>query len=146
MAYQNPYAAYRETSVKTASGGKLIVMLYEEAVRQLESAENLFSEGDKLPPASIEKLNKCIVKTQEIITELQVSLDMDKGGEIAQNLLSLYTFFNQQLMQANISHDSSKLKSVRTMMTELLSAWRTAAETTSTGNVQPARQNIDISL
>ncbi|MCQ2983159.1 MAG: flagellar export chaperone FliS [Treponemataceae bacterium] len=144
MAYQNPYAAYKETGVKTASGGKLIVMLYEEAVRQLELAESLFTDGEKLAPAGIEKLNKCIVKTQEIITELEVSLDMDKGGEIAQNLLSLYTFFNQELMQANISHDKTKLGSVRKMLSDLLGAWRTAAETTSASGQQ--RQNIDISL
>ncbi len=146
MAYQNPYAAYKETGVKTASGGKLIVMLYEEAVRQLENATGFFSENDKLAPASIEKVNKCIVKTQEIITELQVSLNMDQGGEIAQNLLSLYTFFNQELTMANISQDKKRIDSVRKMLADLLGAWKTAAETTTAGNQQITRQNVDISL
>ena len=108
MAYQQAYSAYKETSVKTASQGKLIVMLYDEAVRQLSMAVTLFKSNDKVAPQNIEKLHNCIVKVQDIITELQVSLDMDKGGKIASNLMALYVFFNQQLLDANITQNKEK--------------------------------------
>ena len=101
MGYTKAYNAYKETNVKTASQGRLVVLLYEEAVRQLTLASSLFSEDSNLPVQNIERFGKSILKSQEIITELQVSLDMEKGGEIAKNLMALYIFFNRQLTDAN---------------------------------------------
>lgn len=144
MAYPSAYTAYKETGVKTASQGKLIILLYEEACRQLKSAEELFQEGDKLLPQNIEKLNKCIVRAQEIISELMVSLDMDKGGEIAKNLMALYVWFNQQLLDANINRSKAKLASVHKMMSDLCGAWNTAVETTAPVAAPESHSSIDI--
>ena len=47
-------------------------------------------------------------KTQAIITELEVSLDMEKGGEIAKNLMALYVYFNEELMNAGINKNKEK--------------------------------------
>ena len=79
------YNAYRQTGVKTASQGQLVVMLYEEACRQLEKAANYLKPNNTIEPRFIESLGQSLQKAQDIITELQVSLDMEKGGEIAQN-------------------------------------------------------------
>ena len=62
MAYNNPYAAYKQTGVKTATQGKLVVMLYNEAVKQLNSAINWFNSEGKVDPSHIEKLNTNILK------------------------------------------------------------------------------------
>lgn len=145
MAYQQAYSAYKETGVKTASQGKLIVMLYDEAVRQLAIAVTLFQNNDKVAPQNIEKLHNCIVKVQDIITELQVSLDMDKGGEIASNLMALYVFFNQQLLDANITQNKEKIISIKEMMVQLRDAWEQASEKATAAAPAPQmRSSIDI--
>ncbi len=124
MAYTKPYAAYKQTGIKTASKGKLIVMLYEGAVQNMNAALHLFDENKKLPVKSIEKFHNHVVKTQEIITELMVSLNMEDGGEIAQNLMSLYRFFNKELMDISMSHDYEKLEAIDKFMGELCDSWR----------------------
>lgn len=144
MSYTNAYTAYKQTGVKTASQGKLIVMLYEEAVRQLGTAISLFGPDDKVEPGNIEKLNNCIIKTQEILTELMISLDMDKGGEIAKNLMALYVFFNKELLDANVNRKKEKIESVHRMMDELTKAWITAVESTAPVAPPVSRPNIDI--
>ncbi len=119
MATFNRLSAYKETRIKTASGGKLILMIYDEAIRQLNIAqEDLENDSYKL-----DNVSNSIIKAQDLITELIVSLDFDKGGEIASSLFSLYMFFNQQLMDANFNKDIELLKKVRTYLTDLRSAW-----------------------
>jgi flagellar protein FliS len=133
MAYNMAYSAYKKTGVQTASRGKLVVMLYDEAVRQLGIAESFFEADGKVKPRNMDKLNAAILKTQEIITELIVSLDMTNGGnEIARNLLSLYNYFNRELFDANITQNKEKLSFVRSMMNELRGAWAQAERTTQT--------------
>lgn len=133
MAYPNALSAYRETRIRTASQGQLIVMLYDEAVKQLDLALEILAleTNGKKDPARIEKLNAAVVKAQEIITELMASLDFDQGGEIARNLFSLYNWFNRELLQANIAHDADRIKSVRSMMDELRGAWHEVVAKTS---------------
>jgi flagellar protein FliS len=125
LAYTNALSAYRETRIKTASQGQLIVMLYDKAVQHLDRGLELMemnSKGKK-DPGKIEEINKSILKAQEIITELSVSLDFEQGGEIAKNLFSLYTWFNQELLEANIKQDSRRAVIVRNLLGELKAAW-----------------------
>jgi flagellar protein FliS len=115
-------------------------MLYNAAVRQLDEALFLLKTneiGGKKEPGKIEKIGKAIVKTQEIISELMVSLDFEQGGDIAVNLFSLYTWFNRELMEANISQDAKRISIVRNNIDDLRNAWQeivstTAFETTGT--------------
>ncbi|MBQ0002362.1 MAG: flagellar export chaperone FliS [Treponema sp.] len=144
MGYNNAYNAYKETNVKTASQGRLIVLLYEEAVKQLTLASSLFDTAAQLPVKNIEKFGKAVLKTQEIITELQVSLDMEKGGEIAANLMSLYIFFNKELTDANIKKNKAKIDSTLKMMKELCETWRQAAETSANAQPVQVRQALNI--
>ncbi len=143
----NPYAAYQDTGIKTASQGKLVVMLYQGAIRELSAANDCFSldattRQETIKPPLIEGFGKHILKAQEIIGELQVSLDMEKGGEIAKNLMSLYVYFNQELSAASITKDKKKLTFVLDMMRQLSSAWETAANSTQTTNVAHPALNI----
>jgi len=125
LAYTNAISTYKETRVKTASQGQLIIMLYDEAVKHLDRGLeyfNLNSKGKK-NPGNIEKISKAILKAQEIITELTVSLDFEQGGEIATNLFSLYTWFNKELLESNIQQDPRRITAVRNQLSELRSAW-----------------------
>lgn len=117
--YTNPLKAYKETNIRTASQGKLIVMLYEEAIRQLDIAIHELENKTR----QLDIVHNAIVKAQDIVTELMVSLDFEKGGEIAKNLLGLYLFFNRQLLEANIRKDPAMLKDVRKLLQELRDAW-----------------------
>lgn len=115
----NPVSAYKETAVRTASGGKIVVMLHDEAIKQLDSAIALLEVDTK----ELDRVSNAILKAQDIITELMVSLDFDKGGEIAPKLFGLYRFFNDQLMEANIQKEASPLQSVRNFLEELRDSW-----------------------
>jgi flagellar protein FliS len=141
MAYTNALSAYRETRVKTASQGQLIIMLYDEAVRQLDTGLDLLGRNlpEKKDPGSIERISRAILKTQEIITELMVSLDFDQGGEIAKNLFALYTWFNHELLEANIHQDLKQITVIRGMICELRSAWsEIIAKNTAEGIGRPS--------
>ena len=87
--------------------------------------------NDKLKASDIEQFGIHLQKTQAIITELQVSLDMEKGGDISRNLMSLYVYFNEELMDATISHNKQKIEFVLSKVDELADAWRTIANSTA---------------
>ena len=144
MAYQNAYAAYQKTNVNTASQGRLVVLLYEGAVKHLKSAINLFGQDDKLKPGDIEQFGIHLQKAQAIITELQVSLDMEKGGDIARNLMSLYVFFNEELMDATISHNKAKIEFVLKMTDELAESWRIIANSTANAPAAKVQSVLNI--
>jgi len=134
LAYTNAISTYRETRVKTASQGQLVIMLYDEAVKNLDRGLELISlnTGEKKNPGNIEKISKAVLKAQEVITELTVSLDFEQGGEIAKNLFSLYTWFNKELLEANITQDIRRITIVRNQLSELRSAWTEIAAKSST--------------
>lgn len=132
MTTYNQLNAYRETNIKTAGQGRLIMMMYDGAINHLRKAADIMPDGHK----KFDSLNAEIVKAQDIITELMVSLDFEKGEDIAQSLFSLYMYFNNQLMQANMQKDSEALDTVLTMMIELRSAWGEIATQTQVAHPQ----------
>lgn len=146
MGYNQAYSAYQKANVTTASQGRLVVLLYEAAVKNLNSALVLLDPEDKLKPGDIESFSKFIQKTQAIITELQCSLDMEKGGEIAKNLMSLYLYFNSELTSVIFNHSSEKIKFTINMMNELLGAWRTASNSVANApaNTSMRQSTLDI--
>lgn len=131
MSYQNAYTAYQRNNVNTASQGRLVVLLYEGAIKHLNGALSLMEEDDKIKACNIEQFGIHLQKTQAIITELQVSLDMEKGGDISKNLMSLYMYFNEELMDAAINHKKTKIQFVLKMLTELADSWRMVANSTA---------------
>jgi len=146
MAYTSPVSTYKETKVKTASQGQLILMLYDEAVKQLDRGLELLGQdtGAKKNPDNIEKISKAILKAQEIVTELTVSLDFEQGGDIAKNLFSLYTWFNKELVESHISHDIRRITQVRNQLSELKSAWAEVAARNSSETAGKAVTGVNI--
>jgi flagellar secretion chaperone FliS len=144
LAYKNASSTYKETKIKTASQGQLLIMLYEEAVRQLSMAIEMLelkNENKKIHD-KIEKINKAIMKAEEIITELMVSLDFDQGGDIAKNLFALYSWFNKELLEASISQDVERIKNVRNMFGELQDSWKKIVHTVESENREAVGLNI----
>lgn len=144
MAYSNAYTAYQKTNVSTASQGRLVVLLYEGAIKQLTAALSYINSDGKVIPANIEKFGICIQKTQAIITELQVSLDMEKGGEIAKNLMSLYLYFNEELVDASITKNRKKIEFVLNMMSQLVASWRVVANSTANAPAAKIENSLNI--
>jgi flagellar secretion chaperone FliS len=135
----NRLNAYRQTSVKTASQGRLIVMLYDEAIKQMVIAEEELGKKK----IQFDAVHNAISKTQDVITELMASLDFEKGGEISKNLYNLYMFFNRQLVQSNIDKDVTSLKQVRKFMSDLREAW-VAIEGTAVNQNPEASSGVNI--
>ncbi len=119
----NPLNAYRETGIKTAGQGRIVVMLYDETIKQLDIARSLLESNTK----ELDKIHNAITKAQEVITELMVSLDFDQGGEIAKNLFGLYMYFHNQLMEANVRKEVQPIAEVRSHMASLRDAWQQVA-------------------
>ncbi|WP_319476639.1 flagellar export chaperone FliS [Marispirochaeta aestuarii] len=128
MSSANPLNAYKETNIKTASPVKLVIMLYDEALRQIDTAIELMEQGDK----RLDRVNNAIIRAQDMVTELTVSLDFEKGGDIARNLNNIYFYFNQQLLDANIRKKPEILKPVRKLMAELRNAWQQISANSNT--------------
>ena len=109
---------YRETAITTQSKGRLIVMLYDGAIKFLKLAIIKIEENNP------EDKGKYIKKAQDIITELNVTLDMEVGGEVAMNLRKLYIFMLGYLNTANIKQDPAKIKEVIKLLEELNQSWK----------------------
>ena len=144
MGYSNAYTAYQKTNVNTASQGRLVVLLYEGIIKQLTTAGTYIENDGKIKPENIEKYGICVQKAQAIITELQVSLDMEKGGDIARNLMSLYVFFNEELLAANINHDKNKLDFVLRMVKDLTESWRQIANSVANAPAATVQNALNI--
>jgi flagellar protein FliS len=108
---------YRQTQVNTASQGELILMLFDGAIRFANQAQELIAEGD------LEGANGKLIRAQDIMTELMVSLDMDQG-EIAQNLYQLYDYIHDCLLRANIRKDVGLIEQAVRLLAELRDTWR----------------------
>ena len=116
--------AYRETQIKTANQGTLIVMLYDGALRFVNTA----IEKIESCPDQLDAISNYIIKTQDVITELMVSLDLEKGGEVAANLFRIYVFLNQQLIEGNLKKEVDPLRRVKDMLSDLREAWSEVAK------------------
>jgi flagellar protein FliS len=117
----NAYNTYRETQTQTADPGELVVMLYKGAARFLASAIAAI-EAQDLQTAS----NKLLL-AQAIITELVETLDLQQGGDLAQNLGRIYEYMNFRLVDANLRKDAEPAREVERLLRELLPAWEEAA-------------------
>ena len=114
----NPYAKYKEQSVTTATPEELTLMLYNGCIKFINLAEVYIEEKDYA------KSNLNIQKAQDIIQELNITLNMDY--EISQNLRQLYTFVNEKLLDANIKKDKQALFDAKEIVSDLRDTWKEA--------------------
>ena len=115
--YGNYQNAYKKASVNTLDQTKLIIMLYDGAIKNASFAVEHMKSGQ------IEKVHECLIKTKNIVTELMATLNMDRGGDIAKNLQSLYSYMFSQLIEANMNKKTEPVVIVIDLLKELRAAW-----------------------
>jgi flagellar protein FliS len=109
--------AYQDNAVTTQSKGRLIVLLYDGAIKFMKLAIK------ELEANNYEAKGRYINKALNIINELNAILDMNAGGEIASNLRKLYCFMTERLSEANIKRDPQMIQEVIELMEELNQSW-----------------------
>lgn len=115
----DPVNAYKEIQIKTANQIRLIVMLYDGAIRHINLALDAFAEGHRRYDA----INNHVIASQDILSELMSALDFEKGGVLARNLFSLYSFMTRRLLEGNLQKDPAPLAEVKKLLGELREAW-----------------------
>ena len=118
----NPASAYSkvglETSVQSASPHQLIVLLFEGARQAVVIARASMDSGDTAQKGS------SITKAIDIILNgLRSSLDLEAGGDLAQNLYALYDYMARRLLHANIHNDRAARDEVLSLLSEIHGAW-----------------------
>ncbi len=113
------YKAYQQNQVEGQPQEKLVLMLYEGAVRFLNLSLQALEKKD------MEKAHHNILKAESIILELWSTLNME-AGELALNFSALYEYMNRRLIEGNVQKDKGPLLEVRGMLQELKDAWKEA--------------------
>ncbi len=121
MTYGNPWQSYRQVATKTAPPGQLVLMLYDGAIRFLNLAIAGFDLED--PLEFHQTINNNLIRAQDIINELNLSLNMDVGGEFAQTLRGLYIYFDRLLQESNTQKDQAGILEVAQRLKTLRDAW-----------------------
>lgn len=116
MAVSNPYQAYQQNSVLTASPGDLTLMLYNGCLKFLNLAKKAIEEKN------ITEKNMNLQKAQNIINELMVTLNMDI--EISKQMIALYDFARTKLIEANVKNDLAALEEAESIMIEFRDTWK----------------------
>lgn len=116
MSAANPYATYKEKALNTASPGELTLMLYNGCLKFIKRAENAINQKN------IAEKNENIIKAQNIIRELMVTLKSD--SEISENMMRLYDFILARLVDANVNNDLNALSEAELFVTEFRDTWK----------------------
>src|ERR1041385_5014542 len=120
-ASSNPWKSYQQIATQTAPPGQLVLMLYEGTARFLERALTGFEIDD--PAQCNETISNNIIRAQNIVFELNVTLNMEGGGELATTLRSLYEYMDRRLMEANLKKDKAAVKEILSRVAVLRDAW-----------------------
>ncbi|PIK14447.1 flagellar export chaperone FliS [Halobacteriovorax sp. JY17] len=126
--------AYKKTSIHTASKEQILLMLYQAAIKSCKKA--IEAIGEKNIPAKGEHIGKL----QDIVIELNNSLDFEVGGDIAKELSSLYDFILFSSTQANIKIDAEPLNGCLNVLNTLYEGWGEAIKTLRKENAQKEQQ------
>ncbi len=103
--------------VESASPHRLVQMLMEGALEKILAAKGFMANKD------VAKKGEQVSWAISIIDSLRSCLNVEVGGEFAQNLLNLYNYMEQRLLEANIKNDSALLDEVAQLMLQVKSGW-----------------------
>ena len=115
--HKNGINAYKQTNITTADPLKLVLMCYEKAISNLKTAREKYAAEEYEPKA------KALQTVQDILSLLMQSLDFEKGGEIADNLNSLYAYMQRRITEGDLQKDLQAFDEVAGMLEELESGW-----------------------
>ena len=111
------YQSYKQTEIETASPGKLLLLLYDGALKRLHRAK------DHLLANQLEETHQDLVRVQEILVELMLALDWNVGGDLAPRLHGLYNFMYRRLVDANVKQDPEAIDEVIQLLSTLREGW-----------------------
>jgi flagellar secretion chaperone FliS len=117
---QRAMQQYQQVQTLTVTPGQLVILLYDGAIRFLHRARQATEEHQ------IEAAHNTLLRAEDIIAELDATLDETKGGEIVENLHSLYLYCYRKLIEANMNKQVPPIDEVIGILESLLDAWRTA--------------------
>jgi flagellar protein FliS len=112
------HAHYRAQAAETASPAQLVLMLYDGALGALTRARQA--------GGNVEVVHRELVRAQDIVTELYVTLDHERGGAIASGLARLYEFCLDRLVEANVRKQLDGLDGVAGVLADLRGTWEIA--------------------
>lgn len=118
----NAYQAYQQGSVNTATPGELTLMLYNGCLKFIRRAKTAIENRE------VEEKNKNLIKAQNIITELMVTLRT--GSELSDQMRTMYDYINQRLMKANIESSVDILEEVESYVMEFRDTWKEVIQKT----------------
>jgi len=123
MYGKNAHDTYQAVQITTTDRGRLLLMMYEGAIKFLKQSRTGLDEKD------IAKFCKYLGKGQAIVAELMNTLDFEKGGTIAQDLERLYDFMLFYLSEANLYRDGERVGRVIKLLETIYSAFKEVIET-----------------
>lgn len=115
-AVANPYEKYKQQDVLMANPVELIIMLYDGCIKQLKLSKIAIQD------AKMENVNVCLQKAQDIIMELIMSLDLHY--EMASELLKIYEFIIDEIVDINISKNETKIDPIVEILNDLKKSWQ----------------------
>ena len=124
--YTQGYNVYKNNSVNYASKNQLLLMLVEGAVKFAKIARQAILDKD------IKKAHNNIIKTEDIFTELRVTLDQT-AGDWAVKMFNVYGFINEKLFEANIKKDVKVMDEVIPLIEEVRDIWYEAEKRSRLG-------------
>ncbi|HEY3934439.1 MAG TPA: flagellar export chaperone FliS [Gemmatimonadales bacterium] len=120
MSYASP-SRYREMEVLAMQPAQRVVLLYSHLLVLLRQARRHLERGE------IEQRGERLFRAEEIVRELQVSLNHEVGGELAGRLANLYTWMVSEFAGVHARPDLERLDAVTKIVAELYEAWQSAA-------------------
>ena len=124
MSFNDPYQAYAEGSVYSGNPLGLVVALYEGTIQNIERARHCLATGDAMARS------KAVNKAMELLTQLLVSLDHERGGEISANLKRLYSYVQCRLLDGHTQRVEAPMREAQRLLETMLEGWREAATKT----------------
>lgn len=116
MAVNNPYAAYQNSKIQTASPAELTLMLYEGAIKFCNIALMAMEEND------VEKTHYNIVKAENIIIEFLDTLNYKY--EVAKDFEKVYNYIYELLVEANMKKDKELLEEALKHLRGMHETWK----------------------
>jgi len=117
----SPWQSYRQIATQTASPGQLVLMLFDGAIRFLERSLVGFTYED--PLEFNQTISNNILRAQQIINELNCSLNMQDGGEFSLTMRRLYNYMDWRLTESNHQKSEEGIREVVKRLTVLREAW-----------------------
>ena len=114
---QNPLPFNSIEELGEAFPSALVVMLYDEAIANLENAVEAIEKGD------IEARFEATAKVADIVSQLYLALDLEQGGEIAENLGGIYNFILTQLPRVNFHDDADMARQAIGLLRPVRESW-----------------------